>query len=181
MKSFITIMILTFLFAISIGILLFIFIFLSNYYLDVKSHSDDSSLSSINTNLSNQSNYSNIVSQVIDGDTFVLSSGRYVRLIGIDAPEEGKRYYEESKEYLSTMILNKEVELIEDIDAKDNYGRLLSYVYVTESGSKKFVNLELIKEGLAVPMTIEPNVKNKEIIDTAHDLCKLEKKNLCYS
>ncbi|MFA5724265.1 MAG: thermonuclease family protein [Candidatus Pacearchaeota archaeon] len=71
-----------------------------------------------------------IVSEIIDGDTFKLSSGETVRLICVDAPEKNKKGYEEAKVFLSDLILNKQVRLEKDISDKDSYGRLLRYVYV---------------------------------------------------
>jgi len=71
-----------------------------------------------------------IVSEVIDGDTFKLSSGETVRLICVDAPEKNTKGYEEAKKFLSDLILNKEVRLEKDVSEKDSYGRLLRYVYL---------------------------------------------------
>src|SRR3989344_1448789 len=72
----------------------------------------------------------NFVKRVIDGDTFVLGNEEIVRLICVDTPEEGNKGYEEALEFLEDMILLKEVRLVEGIDKKDSYGRLLRYVYV---------------------------------------------------
>lgn len=77
-----------------------------------------------------------IVTKIIDGDTFELNNGDIIRLICIDAPELGKPGYNEAKDYLSKLILNKEVRLVSDIDDKDNYKRLLRYVYVNTSIEK---------------------------------------------
>ncbi|MBU7047459.1 MAG: hypothetical protein HXS54_13580, partial [Theionarchaea archaeon] len=44
---------------------------------------------------------------IIDGDTFRLETGEKVRLIGIDAPELSQPGGEESREYLTQLILNK--------------------------------------------------------------------------
>src|SRR5688572_915442 len=54
------------------------------------------------------------VARVIDGDTFELADGDVVRLLGIDAPEEGECYYQESKQALDKLIIGKEVELRKD-------------------------------------------------------------------
>ena len=42
-----------------------------------------------------------------------------------------------------------------DLEARDDYGRLLGYVYRAADGM--FVNLELATEGFARPLTITPN------------------------
>ena len=119
----------------------------------------------------------NTVTRIIDGDTFELMSGEKVRLICVDTPEEGSQGYMESKEFLSSLILNKEVILEKDVSDKDSFGRLLRYVYVnitdklscganTQDSQKNsisaetcigsgevkrelFVNKELVKKGYA--------------------------------
>ena len=89
------------------------------------------------------------VSKVVDGDTFEMSDNSTIRLLCIDAPEKGKKGYEESKEFLTEMILGKEVRLEKDISDKDTYGRLLRYAYVNPSGVEFFVNKQIVQEGYA--------------------------------
>lgn len=92
----------------------------------------------------------NYVVNVIDGDTFEIASGEKVRLICIDAPELGKEGSSESKEFLESLILDKEVRLESDINDKDDYGRLLRYVWVNGSLDKEiFVNREIVQQGYA--------------------------------
>ncbi len=88
---------------------------------------------------------STLVTKVIDGDTLELASGKKVRLIGIDSPEEGKPFYLESKNFLRKLVENKEVTLERDSANADKYGRLLRYVYSGDT----FVNLAMLKEGYA--------------------------------
>lgn len=107
------------------------------------------------------------VVKIVDGDTFWVDDGsergRKIRLIGVDAPETrrtgGKEvgfYGQESKNYLTRLILDKEVRLEYDADPKDRYGRTLAYVYLRDG---TFVNAELVKRGYAMVMTVPPNVK----------------------
>lgn len=118
-----------------------------------------------------------IVTEIIDGDTFVIETGDYVRLIGVDAPEKTDYFYNESKDFLSSLILNKTIVLERDIDYKDKYNRILAYAY-TENLS---INLELISKGYAVPLFISPNFKHKEEIEQAREECLNKKSNLCAS
>jgi micrococcal nuclease len=83
------------------------------------------------------------VEQVIDGDTIQLSTGQYIRLLGINAPDKGEFYYEESKEKLEELVLGENITLSGNNKNKDRYGRLLRFVYVREL----FVNLYLVKYG----------------------------------
>ncbi len=128
-------------------------------------------------------NYTYQVIEVIDGDTIVIETGNYVRLIGIDAPERNESYYNESKEFLENLVLNTKVKLDRDINDRDSYGRLLRYVYVSSENNLNefdvFVNILLVEKGYAVPLFIEPNKNFKEEIENAWKKCLEEKINLC--
>ncbi|WP_317363979.1 thermonuclease family protein [Campylobacter helveticus] len=92
------------------------------------------------------------VSKVIDGDTIELlvkqedikqSPKIKVRLFGIDAPEKKQAFGKEAKEYLSSLILDKEVILI--INDKDKYQRFIGTILLNE----KDINKEMVKNGYA--------------------------------
>ena len=110
------------------------------------------------------------VTKVVDGDTFWVNDGtekgKKVRLIGVDAPETRRTarkevgyYSQESKKYLTDMLLDQEVRLEYDVDPTDRYGRTLAYAYLKEG---TFVNAELVKQGFAMVMTVPPNVRFAE-------------------
>ncbi|MBU7019097.1 MAG: thermonuclease family protein [Theionarchaea archaeon] len=86
-----------------------------------------------------------ICTAVIDGDTFRLSTGETVRLIGIDAPELSQPGGEESREYLTHLILNKGVTLEKGYEDRDKYNRLLRFVYL----GNLCINEEMIRQGYA--------------------------------
>jgi hypothetical protein len=69
------------------------------------------------------------VDYVVDGDTIRLTNGQYVRLIGIDTPEQGRPYYAAAKRHLD-QLLEGRVSLVNpaSTDDRDHYGRLLRYV-----------------------------------------------------
>lgn len=103
-----------------------------------------------------------VVTKVIDGDTVVVEGGYHIRLLGIDADERGYPCYEDAKLRLEKLILNKKVKLEKDRTDVDQYGRCLRYIFFNNQD----VNLELVKEGLAVARFYEPNDKYKsEIIE----------------
>ena len=91
--------------------------------------------------------YNMTVTEVIDGDTFYLGNGDKVRMLGINTPESGRPYAQEATDFLTNMILGKEVTLVNDSKNgdSDSYGRLLAHVYVNDT----FVNYEIIKAGYA--------------------------------
>lgn len=50
------------------------------------------------------------VDRIIDGDT-IESGNQSIRLLGINTPERGEKYYKEAKEFLGNNIFNKTVQL----------------------------------------------------------------------
>jgi micrococcal nuclease len=109
------------------------------------------------------------VTQVVDGDTIDVRIGgreERVRLIGIDTPETKKPntpiecYGPEASAFTASILpAGTEVRLERDVVGRDDYGRLLAYVHLTEASgpTDTFVNREIIAGGYAVPLTIEPN------------------------
>jgi endonuclease YncB( thermonuclease family) len=82
------------------------------------------------------------VIEVLDGDTFVLSSNQSVRLGNFEAPELEYCGGKEAKERLSELILGQTVRL--DIFTFDRFRRPVALVYL----SNKLVNQTLMQEGL---------------------------------
>lgn len=83
------------------------------------------------------------VEKVIDGDSLDLRGGMRIRLLGVDAPEQGRCMSYHAQERLEQLVLNKRVALKDKI--KDNYGRILANVFI----GNIFVNKVLAEEGLA--------------------------------
>ena len=65
------------------------------------------------------------MTDVVDGDTLVVSAGRHVRVIGIDTPERGDCGYVAATQHLETLVLGRPVVLtaVSSMDDKDRYGR----------------------------------------------------------
>ena len=82
------------------------------------------------------------ITRVIDGDTAVAGN-QTIRLLGINTPEKGEKYYNEAKKYLEKRILNKTVRLIYGEDKKDLYKRTLAYIYFNGTN----INKEIIEKG----------------------------------
>ena len=79
------------------------------------------------------------VLKVEDGDTVTLSSGKTVRIIGINAPEIGEKNYEQAKGYLAYLVMNKQVWIEQDRYLQDRYGRELVWLWVGCEGETKFM------------------------------------------
>lgn len=90
------------------------------------------------------------VIRIISADTIIVDKGEPVHLLGVLAPGENDYYYQESKDYLSSLLLGQEVELVADNKNslngnRDEFGRRLAYVYRIKD--KKFINVVLIQQG----------------------------------
>jgi len=112
-----------------------------------------------------------VVTHVVDGDTIDVEIGgrtERVRLIGIDTPETKKpntpiECWGPEASAFTTSLLPKgtEVRIERDVVGRDDYGRLLGYVHLVDAagtgGMGTFVNMQIIEQGFARPLTIEPN------------------------
>jgi endonuclease YncB( thermonuclease family) len=92
------------------------------------------------------------VARVLDGDTIVLTDGRHVRLLQLDAPEtdEDECYAREAKQMLKRLLppgTQVAVETDPALDKIDVYGRTLAYV--EKNGTN--INVDLVREGAASP------------------------------
>lgn len=110
------------------------------------------------------------VVQVIDGDTvradFEDGPGNQpVRYIGIDTPElanpeHGEQPFgREATNENEELVAGKRVCLEKDISETDRFGRFLRYVWLDDG---TLVNEQLVREGLAVVMTVPPDVRYAE-------------------
>lgn len=102
------------------------------------------------------------VLRVVDGDTIeVLIDGSEedIRYIGVDTPESVapgqpvECFGEQASDFNAELVEGETVTLVFDAELRDRYGRLLAYVYVGDL----LVNAELVAEGFARTLEIEPN------------------------
>lgn len=104
-----------------------------------------------------------VVSRVVDGDTIIVlrEDGRRlrVRLVNIDAPES--RYMGSSQEPWASMAARRlarlapkgsRVRVRVPAEALDRHGRTLGLVFRGDTN----INLELVREGLALPYLVHP-------------------------
>jgi micrococcal nuclease len=106
-----------------------------------------------------------VVVEVIDGDTVDVRIGdnnERVRLIGIDTPETKKPdspvecYGPEATAHAEGLLpVGAPIRIERDTVARDDYGRLLGYLYRLDD--ELFINYEILRQGFAQPLTIEPN------------------------
>ena len=85
-----------------------------------------------------------------------------MRLIGIDTPETyvtdgpAECYGPEASAFTTRLLpVGTAVRLERDVVGRDDYGRLLAYVYRVEEAA--MVNETIAQQGYAQPLTIPPN------------------------
>lgn len=127
--------------------------------------------------------------RVVDGDTLIVkregSAEERVRLIGVNTPESvhpdetknsesGKAASEYTKELLAN---HTDVWLQQDVSETDTYGRLLRYVWLEEPSDtrnveeikNKMLNGILLRDKIAEPMAIEPDVSYEGIFTVIYN------------
>lgn len=107
------------------------------------------------------------VVKVVDGDTIRVDIDGVetkVRMIGINTPEsvhnDESKNTEEGKmasSFVSGLVGGKQVYLEYDVEAEDQYGRMLAYVYLDDK--ETMVERILLSMGYAEIMTVQPNSK----------------------
>ena len=107
-----------------------------------------------------------LVTKVIDGDTIVVEGGEHIRLLAMDTDEMDFPCYQDAKNRLEELVLNKKIRLEKDKTDVDKYGRCLRYVFL----DKQNIDLQLVKEGLAVARFYELDVKYKDEITLAEKI-----------
>lgn len=80
------------------------------------------------------------VERVIDGDTVVVN-GTSIRMLGINTPEKGEKYYLEAKEYTESLVMNKTIRL--ERQGKDKYNRDLAYLFYNGEN----LNAKIVEKG----------------------------------
>lgn len=113
------------------------------------------------------------VEWVSDGDTIRVQIGgvsESVRLIGIDAPEEGNSgteadcYSDEAGAFLTDLVEGATVWLEPDVNDRDRYGRLLRYVWLRQGEGYLMANQLLVSNGLAVARQYEEDDKHAPML-----------------
>lgn len=149
--------------------------------------SEDSNSTSGNTTSSDNSKISSElykVVRVVDGDTLIIDyngTEERVRLIGVDTPESVHPDEEKNTEFGTTasnfskeLLTDKYVKIELDVQERDQYGRILAYVYLDDV----MVNKILLEEGYAKVATYPPNVKYVDDFTAIQEEARNNKKGL---
>ncbi len=112
------------------------------------------------------------IERVIDGDTVVVN-GTSVRMLGLNTPEKGEKYYQEAKDYTSSLVLNKTI-LIER-RGKDRYNRELGYLFYDGEN----LNAKVVEKGYANYYFPDGQDNYYGLFEDAWKECILRNENLC--
>ncbi len=103
------------------------------------------------------------VVQVLDGDTIVVrragGGDETIRLLGVDTPETHhprkpvQCFGPEAAAYTASRLFGQVVQLEDDVERHDVYGRRLAYVHLRGANFER----ELLQRGYARLLVIEPN------------------------
>lgn len=136
---------------------------IQNFLYNEKTYGDNQTEKNNGSNKIDETLYE--VIRVVDGDTFVINYNgvnERVRLIGIDTPESVHPDDEKNTEfgvkvsnYSKEMLTGKNVMIELDVQKRDQYGRLLAYIYL----DGQMYNKILLEKGFAKLATYPPNVK----------------------
>ena len=136
----------------------------SSYLEETKKEAEPITNDDIKKEINEQSLF--MVTRIIDGDTIEINTGQRARLICINTPEIDEDGYQEAKDFLEDLILNKEIKLVKDVSETDRYGRLLRYAYVNDI----FVNYELVENGYAEVYRYSPDTAKCDELEEAQDI-----------
>lgn len=120
--------------------------------------------------------FSCTVTRIVDGDTIECSRAGRVRLIGIDTPELSQAPFglQAAAALARAIPPGSNVQLERDVDERDQYNRLLAYVWL--DGTQ--VNWRMIREGWAVLLTFAPNIQYVNWLTDAQRRAREERRGL---
>ena len=124
--------------------------------------------------------------RTVDGDTIIVEEkngeNKRVRMIGIDTPESvaqeeerNNEYGEMASEFTKSLLSNTDTLYLEyDVDADDQYDRVLAYVWLEdvddtfneENIENSMVNAIIIKNGYGVAKRYEPTVAHDDVLQS---------------
>ncbi|MCU9612305.1 thermonuclease family protein [Caldibacillus lycopersici] len=118
------------------------------------------------------------VTNVVDGDTlditFENGMEERVRLVLVDTPETKhpskpvQPFGSEATTFTKDLLTGKTVEVELDVQERDNYGRLLAYLYL----DGKMVNKTLLEKGLARVAVYPPNTRYVDEFNEIQNIAK---------
>lgn len=103
-----------------------------------------------------------VVLGVSDGDTISVHThvnDLTIRLLGVNAPDRGECFADESRDYLTEFLSRAEVTM--ETSGTDQFGRTLAHVFAGDV----HVNLDLVEKGLALATTPDDDPYGPELVE----------------
>lgn len=113
-----------------------------------------------------------LVTRVIDGDTIKIENNISVRLIGLDAPEAGECFHDESTQALAQFLQGASVYLEQEISGVDAFGRLLRYAFLPSASDRDnnlLVNDYAVRQGWAQAADSPPDNRYHDLLISAQE------------
>ena len=121
------------------------------------------------------------VARVIDGDTLLLETGHRVRLIGVNTPEmthadqPSEPFGREASKFTRSLAEGKRVRLEYDRERRDEYRRILAYVFVND----RLLNAAIIEAGFSRAETRFPyRADRKRLFEDAESVARAASRGL---
>lgn len=108
--------------------------------------------------------------RVVDGDTIdvvITDQVETVRIIGINAPENHECFAQDATDALAELLRSDQVWLLADRSDRDQYGRLLRYVWTNAAGEGPSVGEQLVAGGYAIARRYPPDTGHADRHDEA--------------
>ena len=105
-----------------------------------------------------------LVTQVLDGDSFVIAPDQTIRLANIDAPELDLCLGQEAKKFLENLILDKYVDI--KVYGRDAYKRTVATAYIDNS----LINESIAENGYAIYTSTK--TEERETINQAVEIAR---------
>lgn len=121
------------------------------------------------------------VAHVYDGDTVKLSTGKKVRLIGINTPEvagrnrAGEPFGQKARRALYTRLKGKSVFLEKGVETRDRYKRLLAHLFLADGSN---ISAWLVEQGYAYAHATPPNLKHQNCYHQAELRARQKKRGI---
>ncbi len=120
-----------------------------------------------------------VVSEIISGDTIVLSDGRKIRYAAIESPQKDSSWFDFCRDANVYLVQDKSVQLIME-SSQTTPDAIFAYVYtpiqIGEETKYLFVNAELVRFGFAKVLPVPNDTAQKRLWESLWQLQESEAK-----
>ncbi len=120
------------------------------------------------------------LTRIVDGDTVQCEPVGRIRLIGMDTPEADQAPFgAQATEALSRLApVGSRLEVEYDVDARDQYDRVLAYLWWVDDDDSTMLNWALVRQGYALVWTDPANVRYVDALTAAQEAARRDRAGL---